>query len=139
MNTITKQNPAREALTRAVNKAIAEGGPRFVNLPTSAAHTPGPWMPSENGPSIRVFAEPDSGGVCGICDIYRYHGTKLQSWANARLIASAPELLAALKALRADLGAAGPFVLGSIRSNLAIQADAAVAAAEGRSQAEGRT
>lgn len=32
---LKKHNPARDALTRAVNRAMADGAPRFVDMPAS--------------------------------------------------------------------------------------------------------
>lgn len=57
-----------------------------------AAHTPGPW----NVESNHVF---DASGYCvAICP---YTKIRPQAEANARLIAAAPKLLAALKRLHA--------------------------------------
>lgn len=70
---------------------------------TKAQHTPGPWELDQNG-NIRMVGE-----VNGIersyvfVKAYHAHGAfnSATQEANARLVASAPELLAALKLLSA--------------------------------------
>ena len=62
------------------------------------SHTPGPWEVygnSDEGLSVRSSAIP--GAVCFMAWIFQ--DTKGEGEANARLIAAAPDLLAALKAL----------------------------------------
>jgi len=60
--------------------------------------TPGPWHLNENprfveGPEHNVVAQ-----------VYSLHGMKGNEEANARLIAAAPEMLEALKGLKASFG-----------------------------------
>lgn len=70
-------------------------------------HTPGPWIASftnRKDPFARAYIKHPSGFVCGI-----YGGRTEEvcgadeADANARLIAAAPELLAALQAINAAL------------------------------------
>ena len=92
----------------------------------TGGHSPGPW--SEDPEGEVAYTVEDAEGV-PICDVYREtHGE-----ANARLIASAPELLAALKScvpfvehVAAQSGGDGSLTLAQIR--------AAIAKAEGRAQ-----
>jgi hypothetical protein len=68
------------------------------------AHTPGPWVTADtkfaNG--IRTEVESEGGLVCSC--IRTVNARKVRSWdevdANAKLIAAAPDLLAALKQCR---------------------------------------
>jgi hypothetical protein len=64
------------------------------NKSSETAHTPGPWTayPSEDG--FNVYQDDGTGNGDHIQCISRTHPETL---ANARLIASAPELLAALE------------------------------------------
>jgi hypothetical protein len=57
------------------------------------SHTPGPWMVHAEDRRAVV----DSGGVCVVADVRSYRDTD-----DARLIAAAPDLLAALKAVLAE-------------------------------------
>ena len=81
------------------------------------SHTPGPWevFNSHTGPYVIDSAE--QGAICKLewC---------LEAEANARLIASAPELLAALKRLLSDVIVC--YDVGVLR-----EARAAIAKAEG--------
>ena len=63
----------------------------------SAQHTPGPWDLDRSG-FIREARGPDGCGIliASACDLSR---SASEGEANARLIAAAPELLAALEAL----------------------------------------
>lgn len=88
-------------------------------------HTPGPWTvepPSDQTPHIWITA-PTSSGVAKIetCNYDDGQGERLtdEDFANARLIAAAPDMLAALKYARSH---------GFID-----QVEAAIAKAEGRS------
>ena len=60
-------------------------------------HTPGPWaetyLPQHR---MRIFA---AGGQTTICDVALWTADYDEQQANARLIAAAPDLLEALKAL----------------------------------------
>jgi len=104
-------------------------------------HTPGPWdvqqlascQAIQAGPKIRICHLPDhiehDGEPCG--SIESQDKTQDEIDANARLIAAAPELLAALRDLQTYLDEcnpfAGPAVVGILRSKV----DAAIAKAEG--------
>lgn len=67
-----------------------------------SAHTPGPWMVGGPFPSVSVCRQVDDGApptwdaVC-ILDSRTTGSQSKQALADARLIAAAPELLAALK------------------------------------------
>lgn len=66
----------------------------------TAKHTPGPWA-HHNTPTPFIYV--NAGGL-PICQIYTStaHGQSMgEQFANARLIAAAPELLEALKACAA--------------------------------------
>jgi hypothetical protein len=71
-------------------------------------HTPGPWKVIQAGDPFnvpRIIAE--RGGVAVVC-VNRYMGEKgpsAEESANARLIAAAPDLLAALKIAYFELNA----------------------------------
>lgn len=78
-------------------------------IPDKTQHTPGPWVADCEGGSFGVFAEDDGREIARLHDKngnfpqssfadtqYLYDG---QHEANARLIAAAPELLAALERL----------------------------------------
>ena len=89
-----------------------------------SAHTPGPWtegyLPQHR---MRIVAE---GGKTTICDVALWVADYSEQAANARLIAAAPELLEACKAvlpLVRNSGASGHY-----GDKLAI----AIAKAEGR-------
>lgn len=98
-------------------------------------HTPGPWKASF-GDLIRVFATELPGvTVCGVHKIGRQVGeytpeAEVQCKANARLIAAAPDMLAALKLAEEHL----PFIADDNpeASHALVQVRAAVAKAEGR-------
>lgn len=62
---------------------------------SKAKHTPGPWEYGHYD-AYRISAKFDGGGIC----ILNREGEELT--ANARLIASAPKLLKALKQVEAD-------------------------------------
>jgi hypothetical protein len=82
-------------------------------------HTPGPWDASR----WRVCAEP-GGNIKVICDTANNKASRTEeNAANARLIAAAPDLLAACRSLLAQL----EFECGDLVS----EAKAAIAKAEG--------
>lgn len=79
-----------------------QGGPFENNH-----HTSGPWTIEdwtyENGKRVVTTIRTNADAIAQICDLWRpedLHGK--EKMANARLIAAAPELLAALKALHAS-------------------------------------
>ncbi len=63
-------------------------------------HTPGPWELTKDGISIQAYPPPaDVIRICLAPD-YTFHGPDNPRWrANARLIAAAPDLLAACEAV----------------------------------------
>ena len=85
-----------------------------------SAHTPGPWALIDHGggwfdiesENERYFFVCGSGSRDSQSD-------QQQSQANGRLIAAAPELLAALKALLDDVGRANS-MLGAVQARAAI-------------------
>jgi hypothetical protein len=66
-------------------------------------HTPGPWLLStySHGPfkgrAAGVYVDEGDDGENDICEIPQWCGAGDEQEANARLIAAAPDLLAALK------------------------------------------
>jgi hypothetical protein len=72
-------------------------------------HTPGPWVTADTKFAGGIRTEVEAAGECGpICACIRtLNARKVRSWdevdANAKLIAAAPELLAALKQCREAL------------------------------------
>lgn len=86
------------------------------------AHTPGPWWVDGPGEGIEVHAT-----FGRTASVWGEGGCGREAWANARLMAAAPELLAALKRLveycnnHSDYDAIG-------------EADDAIAKAEGRGE-----
>lgn len=91
------------------------------------AHTPGPWKydPAGYG-NIRPVTETGK----NICNFTRCHTSKEldEAVANARLIAAAPELLAALREMVAGFGFA---VNNGVAAKLIERAQAAIAKVEG--------
>lgn len=84
-------------------------------------HTPGPWETADEfGPSATGRLVQKTGGNL-ICACTGYFGRD-ETLANARLIAAAPDLFAALKAVASDECVHGAFDM----------ARAAIAKAEGR-------
>jgi hypothetical protein len=87
-------------------------------------HTPGPWVVLQNPMGNDCITAED----CRICDMPGWDDDYAdEEAANTRLIAAAPELLAALNALLDDVGRANS-MLG------AVQARAAIAKATGETQ-----
>ena len=116
-----KTNPALSALRHHVSGAIASGEAQAITeipAPTRPAYTPGPWTPLIEGESLHgsethlvaagphcmavaevtISADASTSGCRGKTTI-----TAAQGRANARLIASAPELIDALEAVLPDL------------------------------------
>lgn len=89
------------------------------------AHTPGPWWVDGPGEGIEVH---DTFGRTA--SVWGEGGKESEAWANARLIAAAPELLAALKFIVNDCPEPGEAAqLTAHGYNLACSA---IAKAEGR-------
>lgn len=106
-------------------------------------HTPGPWfhtwLSDENSgnPDYIHISAPSTLGTAGICDLPMFQYGDLppsmvdkQREANARLIASAPELLEALKIITGD------FISSHViaYTEAMARAKSAIAKAEGRDQ-----
>jgi hypothetical protein len=76
-----------------------------------AQHTPGPWVVTYNsgGYPAQIMAPNGDTGPGGITSVTRWNAISLpssiQGFANARLIAAAPDLLEALENLENDNGA----------------------------------
>ena len=97
-----KTNPALSALRHHVTGAIARGEAQAITeVPATPrpAHTPGPWTILPNTPHF-VRAMHPAEGMQPVATVYHFDG---ELAANARLIASAPELLEALEAVLPDL------------------------------------
>lgn len=101
--------------------------------PCNAKHTPGPWRP--NGGLVET-RDGIALGIATACPVKVGYAPKddAERLANARLIASAPELLEALKGLESWLGA---FLdrgeqLGNLDMRSVAAARAAILKAEGR-------
>lgn len=87
---------------------------------TEAKHTPGPWRVSECADEI--YTNPTAWGVC-LDDGRQIIKTRTLTERDARLIAAAPELLAALRAVKKH---------GTMPASEWGLIDAAIAKAEGR-------
>jgi hypothetical protein len=83
------------------------------------AHTPGPWEAYIDGQisSVNTFAESDR---AMLIDITRSGTSVKQDNANARLIAAAPDLLAALERLYAALSLDADMVLACEQARAAL-------------------
>ena len=82
---------------------------------TQATHTPGPWTavanrPDEDGGKLDRVRSADGHLVAGIP---AYEHDQAEEDANARLIAAAPELLAALEGLLAQYRLTRPQIFGT--------------------------
>lgn len=75
-----------------------EPTPTFCFDPMNSHHTPGPWHVVSHRPNL--FKVETARAV--ICD--SFGGLSAETLANARLIASAPEMLAALELIHANAG-----------------------------------
>ena len=64
-------------------------------------HTPGPWAFFDDHPEKVVYHIRDKNHLDEIAAIYRYKSNPLDTLADARLIATAPELLETLEELLA--------------------------------------
>jgi hypothetical protein len=96
-------------------------------------YTPGPWHIGVRQPSSDKFIYGPQGSEVADCD--RQTNFPHENLANARLIATAPELLAALREAREWL--VGTIELAQLPESspcgqIALQCEAAIAKAEGR-------
>lgn len=94
----------------------------------STGHTPGPWRINRFG-GYRAIEQEDRGGQCTVVIDH------VRSEADARLVAAAPDLLAAAKAAERIIGefmADGPLADDDLRDRVTLDAlGAAIARAEG--------
>ena len=94
----------------------------------TAKHTPGPWA-HHNTPTPFIYV--NAGGL-PICQIYTStaHGQSMgEQFANARLIAAAPELLEALQKMLPELR--GLSIVSDTAAEMLREAEAAIAKATG--------
>lgn len=70
--------------------------PESPSNSAQAKHTAGPWRVSQN---VSHHVVREKGGLIAVCDAGDYSCSREEGEANARLIASAPDLLAALEAI----------------------------------------
>lgn len=109
-----------------------QGSGGYMDVPTFHPYTPGPWRLSEYSPYAVVEARPTGHVVANISGA----STDEETRGNARLIAAAPELLAALRALEEAVDLEyGPNVLAPGRpaplTQARVAARAAIRKAEG--------
>lgn len=91
-------------------------------------HTPGPWALDDNGHDIRTHEDYwPIGCADGNLIAYVAHTDDVMGEANARLIAAAPDLLAACEALLNEARQFFPMVCGDAIT----EAEAAIAKARG--------
>lgn len=95
-----------------------------MTIKSEVKHTPGPWHFSSARTSCDFHVHQKSGVMIAVCG----RSTAVENEANARLIAAAPELLAALKGFLDHVGGAADRDLQS----LLYQAEDAISKAEGR-------
>lgn len=77
-------------------------------------YTPGPWTPKEHADSSGIYIETDEGDACAISG-GRRNGITDKQRANARLIAAAPELLAACQSAVISMQDLTPQMKASLR------------------------
>jgi hypothetical protein len=95
------------------------------------SHTPGPWVIDEFLPEHGIYKIRGKDDVlCLIHSVSETDDPDSESTANARLIASAPELLAALRDLRA--AATEAYKTGRIEAAPFVHAGNVLAQAQGR-------
>lgn len=94
-----------EAAKSAVNEWIWANVPRGRRKKTAQrsraciTHSPGPWFVDRESPHSAICIKPYPG--CIVCDV---RGTDAEAEANARLLAAAPELLAACERICGLIG-----------------------------------
>ena len=106
------------------------------NEPNSDRRTPGPWTCEPDLNDLSCFIKADVGGrQVAVAAAHSYTKKSIDRKtrnANARLIAAAPDLLDALKALRANVDKDMSGFWTESTANFMQQADAAIAKAEGQ-------
>lgn len=98
--------------------------------PALAAHTAGPWRTYENAICAGHIVATATGRM--ICDTMSDYTSDAEQQANARLIASAPGLLAALESLSVAVRDAGKSGTNGNLARAEAQARAAIARAKGQ-------
>jgi hypothetical protein len=91
-----------------------------------SAHTPGPWGLTRMNGEPAVGADTEDGGLVAVT----VEGSDSAREANARLIAAAPDLLAALQTIR-NAAAMGIDGRGDWHRTILLEADTALAKARG--------
>lgn len=99
---------------------------------TNVTRTPGPWYAEWRHPDLAVWGGPGGDDDTHVASIYG-DGTIENADANARLIAAAPDLLDALKAMVASYDGLRDSLTSPVVLEKLARADAAIAKAEGRS------
>ena len=97
----------------------------------NANHTPGPWTVGNHGEAVwQNINEDTDKNICTVLKQDDPSNERGETWANARLIAAAPALLAALKAI-AEGGNCDCGAYWKVNNDHMAQARAAIAQAEG--------
>lgn len=97
-----------------------------------ASHTPGPWALHRPGSMRACDGRHDTeNGCCTIVEAEILNMPRAEAEANARLIAAAPELLAALKAMVASYDDLRDVLTCDVVIQKLARADAAIQKAEG--------
>jgi|HubBroStandDraft_5_1064220.scaffolds.fasta_scaffold329773_2 hypothetical protein len=115
--------------------ALGGGQYRVVSIKPKTAHTSGPWQHRQAYDNGEPASFEVDAGRSNICAVATGAGQPEREEANARLIAAAPDLLAALQQFGQ---ATAPFIAGAIGSSnpnimAAVgQANAAIAKATGK-------
>ena len=130
-----KTNPALSALRHHVTGAIARGEAQAITeVPATPrpAHTPGPWTIHESALSSSLVKElhigtPTRTAACVYDDCAAGVLVRSEVEANARLIAAAPDLLAALYSIATDPSA----IYSGANAHIGDIARAAIAKATG--------
>lgn len=107
-----------------------------------ANHTPGPWQVGDEGPAIITIEATDGRAACVLAEMSPSGDLDSEDFANARLIAAAPELLEACKAQHEAIDRLLAQIIGLDQTFLPtrsgqpwqamIQGNAAIAKAEGK-------
>jgi hypothetical protein len=109
--------------------ALPGMSPLGLPITETARHTPGPWRAMPDGAIQKDAAMPTGAAVIA----YARHADEKTMRANAALIASAPDLLAALRTILATASCRDATYQNNIQLAEAVDvARAAIAKAEGR-------
>lgn len=96
---MSKHTPL-EKLKHHVSGAIKRGEKTAIEAVVAAKHTPGPWIASPANPEDRTFVTDQNDKL--VCFVESGDGDNHKDFANARLIAAAPDLLKALEQVLMD-------------------------------------